>query len=127
MYDLETLRAVYAFATVRDIIVADELLTRSEVDFYASVERALRAKGLTEADGTLNPSYYEALGQAERRLGDELPKADKLELIGLFHQTSKADQDLDEREGEVIQRASEVLKLERQEVLDYLMGRYLSS
>jgi len=124
-YGVEALWAAFAYATAEDIIVADERLTRSEVDVLRELDESMRKAGLMRTNGTLVDHFDEVRAQAEDKLATLLSSDDKLRLITLFHKVSRVDGDLDKREGVHMKHAAEVLGLPQQEYLDHLASLYL--
>jgi len=116
-YDVERMRLAFAHHFAQKIVEADGIIQPDETRFMEQVfpDVLLDRLGIAGA---------EARALWRDRSFEVLPKIlghhDKLALVGLFFSVCYSDSSLDAREMKVLKDASEILGIDRNEVVNYL-------
>lgn len=109
--DLSVLKLAFTRHVLDEITRADRTLTREE---QALVERvaptsALRLHGLLDLVGQPTAAFHRARAEALERLPEELPLAEKLELVTAFLEACVVDGRIDRDEGSLMYLSSRLL------------------
>jgi hypothetical protein len=121
--DIDVMKLAFAWNAAIEVIMADGDVAGEEAAMVAE-RYASRARdaGLVDKDGHYTPLFRQALAEAPARLS-QLPRADRLALLGDIVDVVMADGVLDLAEADRVNAMVHLLGLEFKDVEGLLAGR----